>query len=142
MVSALAASALPSLVLARGHRIEQVPEIPLVVDDSAETLTKTRKALDLLQKLGAAAGAPRMPPTPPAGCSSQPRPTARLRSATDESNYAHCHLTTYVVGVQHSTSGRGWTELHDDAGSLWGQECAQRHAACSYQQLDTVIVCH
>ncbi len=35
VVSALAASALPALVLARGHRIEQVPEVPLVIDDSA-----------------------------------------------------------------------------------------------------------
>ena len=66
MVSALAASALPSLVLARGHRIEQVPEIPLVVDDSAETLTKTRKALDLLQKLGAYAGNSALPKRPSA----------------------------------------------------------------------------
>ena len=56
MVSALAASALPSLVLARGHRIEQVPEIPLVVEDGAETLSKTRKALELLAKLGALPG--------------------------------------------------------------------------------------
>ena len=31
VVSALAASALPSLVLARGHRIEEVEEVPLVV---------------------------------------------------------------------------------------------------------------
>ena len=43
-------------MLARGHRIEEVPEIPLVVDDGAQTLTKTRKALDLLQRLGAAPG--------------------------------------------------------------------------------------
>lgn len=56
VASALAASAVPSLVLARGHRIEQVPEIPLVVDDGAQTLTKTRKALDLLTRLGAAPG--------------------------------------------------------------------------------------
>lgn len=56
VASALAASAVPSLVLARGHRIEQVPEIPLVVDDGAQTLTKTRKALDLLQRLGAGPG--------------------------------------------------------------------------------------
>ncbi|BDA44074.1 60S ribosomal protein L4-1 [Coccomyxa sp. Obi] len=55
VVSALAASAVPSLVLARGHRIEQVPEIPLVVDDGVETYTKTRKALELLDKLGASA---------------------------------------------------------------------------------------
>ena len=61
MVSALAASALPSLVLARGHRIDQVPEIPLVVEDGAETLSKTRKALELLGKLGALPGAQRLP---------------------------------------------------------------------------------
>lgn len=35
MVSALAATALPALVMARGHRIEQVPEIPLVIEDAA-----------------------------------------------------------------------------------------------------------
>jgi large subunit ribosomal protein L4e len=31
VASALAASALPALVMARGHRIDEVPEIPLVV---------------------------------------------------------------------------------------------------------------
>ena len=35
VVSALAASALPALVLARGHKIEQVPEVPLVIADAA-----------------------------------------------------------------------------------------------------------
>merc|ERR1711865_304961 len=30
--SALAASALPALVMARGHKVEEVPEVPLVVD--------------------------------------------------------------------------------------------------------------
>ncbi len=35
VVSALAASALPALVMARGHRIEEVAEVPLVIDDSA-----------------------------------------------------------------------------------------------------------
>ncbi|KAI5998843.1 ribosomal protein L4 domain-containing protein [Pisolithus albus] len=37
-VSALAASALPSLVLARGHRIEEIQEVPLVIS-SAEAVT-------------------------------------------------------------------------------------------------------
>merc|ERR1712166_920366 len=32
--SALAASALPALVMARGHKISEVPEFPLVVDSS------------------------------------------------------------------------------------------------------------
>ena len=105
VVSALAASALPSLVLARGHKIEkvaqdlshtrviqhnsvlsshivlgaahcliytyilrmhalvhqllmvnssaQVPEIPLVVDDSSESITKTSKAVQILKSIGA-----------------------------------------------------------------------------------------
>jgi large subunit ribosomal protein L4e len=37
IVSVLTAFALPSLVLARGHRIEQIEEVPLVVEDSAES---------------------------------------------------------------------------------------------------------
>jgi large subunit ribosomal protein L4e len=53
VVSALAASALPSLVLARGHRIGKVPEVPLVVDDSSESITKTSKAVALLKQVGA-----------------------------------------------------------------------------------------
>lgn len=51
MVSALAASALPSLVLARGHRIENVPELPLVLDDSVEAIDKTSKAVEVLKKV-------------------------------------------------------------------------------------------
>ncbi|GAX80258.1 hypothetical protein CEUSTIGMA_g7696.t1 [Chlamydomonas eustigma] len=53
VASALAASALPSLVLARGHRIEQVPEVPLVLSDAAESVKKTSKALEVLKKIGA-----------------------------------------------------------------------------------------
>ncbi|KAJ7844782.1 ribosomal protein L4 domain-containing protein [Mycena olivaceomarginata] len=53
VVSALAASALPSLVLARGHRIEQIEEVPLVVADAAESFTKTKEAVALLKALNA-----------------------------------------------------------------------------------------
>ncbi|KAL6785791.1 RPL4 [Auxenochlorella protothecoides x Auxenochlorella symbiontica] len=53
VVSALAASALPALVLARGHRVENVPEVPLVVSNAAESLTKTKQALALLASVGA-----------------------------------------------------------------------------------------
>jgi len=53
VVSALAASALPSLVLARGHRIEQVEEVPLVVDNTSEAFTKTKQAVALLKSLHA-----------------------------------------------------------------------------------------
>lgn len=52
VASALAASALPSLVTARGHRIENVAEIPLVVDDAIETIQKTAQALKLLENFG------------------------------------------------------------------------------------------
>jgi large subunit ribosomal protein L4e len=55
VVSALAASALPALVMARGHRIEGVPEVPLVVEDAAEALAKTKEALALLRAVGAGA---------------------------------------------------------------------------------------
>ncbi|XP_054801287.1 60S ribosomal protein L4 [Prosopis cineraria] len=53
VVSAIAASAIPSLVLARGHRIESVPEMPLVVSDSAEGVEKTKEAIKVLKKIGA-----------------------------------------------------------------------------------------
>merc|ERR1712188_189719 len=51
--SALAASALPSLVMARGHRISEVPECPLVLDASVESCDKTSKAVKILKEVGA-----------------------------------------------------------------------------------------
>ncbi|KAL6507952.1 60S ribosomal protein L4A [Orobanche gracilis] len=53
VVSAIAASGVPSLVLARGHRIEEVPELPLVVSDSAEAVEKTNAAIKILKQIGA-----------------------------------------------------------------------------------------
>jgi large subunit ribosomal protein L4e len=53
VVSALAASALPALVMARGHDIEDVAEVPLVVDSGAESIKKTSGAVTMLKKLGA-----------------------------------------------------------------------------------------
>ncbi|KAJ3055919.1 hypothetical protein HK097_008728 [Rhizophlyctis rosea] len=52
-VSALAASAVPSLVLARGHKIEKVQEIPLVIGNGVESLTKTKAAVSLLKAVEA-----------------------------------------------------------------------------------------
>jgi large subunit ribosomal protein L4e len=57
IASALAATAVPSLVLARGHRVESVPELPLVVSDSAESIEKTAQAIKVLKQLGASADA-------------------------------------------------------------------------------------
>jgi len=52
VASALAASAVPSLVAARGHRISQLPEIPLVIANEAlEGIAKTKKALAVFKKL-------------------------------------------------------------------------------------------
>lgn len=50
IASALAASAVPALVQARGHKIDQVPEVPLVVA-GLEGLKKTKEAVALLQKV-------------------------------------------------------------------------------------------
>lgn len=50
VASALAASAVTPLVFARGHRINQVPELPLVVDSLNVDTTKT--LLGSLRKLG------------------------------------------------------------------------------------------
>jgi len=55
VISALAASAVPSLVISRGHRIESIPEIPFVVDDSVATINKTKAAVAFLRAVGAIA---------------------------------------------------------------------------------------
>jgi len=51
--SALAATAVPALVMARGHSIDEVPEIPLVVETAIESTAKTSKAKEILQAIGA-----------------------------------------------------------------------------------------
>ena len=51
--SALAATAIPALVMARGHRIDNIGEVPLVVDNAIEKLTKTKDATMLLKALNA-----------------------------------------------------------------------------------------
>jgi len=50
VASAVAATAVPSLVLARGHRVNQVPELPLVVDKV--NFEKTKDLLSVLRRLG------------------------------------------------------------------------------------------
>jgi len=54
LVSALAASAIPSLVLARGHRVSEVAEVPLVIDSTAvNVIDKTKNAVALLKNIKA-----------------------------------------------------------------------------------------
>lgn len=53
VASALAATAVPALVMARGHRIDEVPEVPLVLDNGIEATKKTTAAKDILAAVGA-----------------------------------------------------------------------------------------
>jgi len=53
VTSALAASAVPALVMARGHRVDEVPEIPLVLDSELENTNLTSRAVDILSAVGA-----------------------------------------------------------------------------------------
>jgi len=64
VASALAASAIPALVQARGHNIQQIPEVPLVVANSAvDSITKTSNARKLLETLKAYADVERVAAT-------------------------------------------------------------------------------
>jgi large subunit ribosomal protein L4e len=53
MCSAIAASGIPALVMSKGHRIEEVPELPLVISDKVQELKKTKEAVGVLRKLKA-----------------------------------------------------------------------------------------
>lgn len=48
----IAASALPPLVMSRGHRIDQVAELPLVVNDGLECVKRTKTLVAILKGLG------------------------------------------------------------------------------------------
>jgi large subunit ribosomal protein L4e len=51
--SALAATAVPALVQARGHKIDSVPELPLVLSDSLNGIKKIKDAKKALEAVGA-----------------------------------------------------------------------------------------
>lgn len=53
MVSAIAATGVPALVMAKGHRIDEVPELPLVVSDKIQPYNKTKDAHILLKRIKA-----------------------------------------------------------------------------------------
>ncbi|AAB84523.1 ribosomal protein L4 (E.coli) [Methanothermobacter thermautotrophicus str. Delta H] len=50
--SAVAATARKDLVEARGHRIENVPQLPLVVDDELSMIKRTADTREVFRKLG------------------------------------------------------------------------------------------
>jgi len=53
VASALAATAVTPLVMARGHKIDEVPELPLVLSDSLRSVNKTKDAAAILKRFGA-----------------------------------------------------------------------------------------
>ncbi|MCS4542272.1 MAG: 50S ribosomal protein L4 [Euryarchaeota archaeon] len=50
--SAIAATALKELVQKRGHKIEKISELPLIVEDAFQTLKKANEVKKVFQKLG------------------------------------------------------------------------------------------
>ncbi|CEL99649.1 unnamed protein product [Vitrella brassicaformis CCMP3155] len=53
VASAVAATGVPPLVMARGHRIGDIPELPLVIADKVQDVAKTKTAMEFLSKVGA-----------------------------------------------------------------------------------------
>ena len=50
MCSAIAATGVPALVMAKGHIIDGIPEVPLVVADSVQGFTRTKQAVEFLRR--------------------------------------------------------------------------------------------
>ena len=53
LASAVAASGVPALVMSKGHVIDQIPELPLVVSDKVQEFNKTRQAVIFLRRIKA-----------------------------------------------------------------------------------------
>eukprot|EP00835_Amoeboradix_gromovi_P005236 NODE_475_length_8011_cov_0.074065.p2 type:complete len:412 gc:universal NODE_475_length_8011_cov_0.074065:1387-2622(+) len=51
VASAIAASGIVPLVMARGHRIENIKEVPIVVGNGIESLTKSKAAISFLKAI-------------------------------------------------------------------------------------------
>jgi len=50
MCSAIAATGVPALVMAKGHVIDGIAEVPLVVADSVQAFAKTKQAVEFLRR--------------------------------------------------------------------------------------------
>merc|ERR1712001_713645 len=50
MCPAIAATGVPALVMAKGHVIDGIPEVPLVVADSVQGFTRTKQAVEFLRR--------------------------------------------------------------------------------------------
>lgn len=49
--SAIAATGIPALVMSKGHKIEEISEVPLVVSDKIQEYTKTKQAVQFLRRM-------------------------------------------------------------------------------------------
>lgn len=52
VAAAIAATGCPSLVMARGHRINNVPELPLVISNEIQNINKTSVAMEFFKDFG------------------------------------------------------------------------------------------
>ena len=52
-VSAIAATGVPALAMAKGHVVSKVQEFPLVLETAVESLKKTKDAVTTLKNVGA-----------------------------------------------------------------------------------------
>ncbi|MFH7882687.1 MAG: 50S ribosomal protein L4, partial [Candidatus Aenigmatarchaeota archaeon] len=50
--SAIAATAIKEFVIKRGHKVEEIKELPIVVDDKIEDVKKTKELVEFLKKIG------------------------------------------------------------------------------------------
>lgn len=50
--SAIASTAIKELVLKRGHKVEDIKSLPIIVDDKIQELKKTKDVIEVLKKLG------------------------------------------------------------------------------------------
>jgi len=53
ITSAISATGVTALVMARGHRIDRISEVPLVVSDDIQSYQKTKQALEFLKRVKA-----------------------------------------------------------------------------------------
>lgn len=52
LASAIAATGVTALVMAKGHRVQNVPQLPLVLDNEVSSISKTSEAVKLLKRYG------------------------------------------------------------------------------------------
>ena len=50
MYSAITATGVPALVMAKGNQIKEIPKVPLVVSDKVQTYQKTKYAVIFLKR--------------------------------------------------------------------------------------------